>query len=44
MLPDVQGVIMADDGAQVMFTLRGRTFFEDDTGKQLLHTTFEADC
>ena len=36
-------VILADDGAQILFTLQGRTFFEDDTGKQLLHTTFEAE-
>jgi len=43
MLPDVHGVILTDDGAQILFTLQGRTFFEDDTGKQLLHTTFEAE-
>ena len=43
MLPDVHGVIMTHDGAEILFTLQGRTFFEDDTGKQLLHTTFEAE-
>lgn len=43
MLPDVPGVIMTHDGAEILFTLQGRTFFEDDTDKQLLHTTFEAE-
>jgi hypothetical protein len=43
MLPDAHGVIVTDDGAQIMFTLQGRTFFEDHTGKQLLLVTFEAE-
>ena len=41
-MPDTHGVILTDDGAQIMFTMQGRTFFEDDTGKQLLHAIFEA--
>jgi hypothetical protein len=43
MLPDAHGVIVTDDGALVMFTLQGRTFFENDTGKQVLTTLFEAE-
>jgi hypothetical protein len=43
MLPDAHGVIVTDDGALVMFTLQGRTFFENDTGKQVLTTIFEAE-
>lgn len=43
MLPDAHGVIVTHDGAEIMFTLQGHTFFEDDTSKQLLLTTFEAE-
>ena len=43
MLPDAHGVIVTDDGAQIMFTMQGLTFFEDNIGKQLLLTTFEAE-
>lgn len=43
MLPDTYGVIQTDDGATVMFSLQGRTFFEGETGKQLLVTLFEAE-
>lgn len=43
MLPDAHGVIRTDDGASVLFQLRGRTFFEEGTGKQLLSVLFDAD-
>ena len=43
MLPDAHGVIVTDDGALIMFSLQGRTFFEHDTGKQVLTTIFEAE-
>ena len=43
MLPDAHGVILTADGAQIMFSLEGRTFFEDEQGKQLLMVTFEAE-
>ncbi len=43
MLPDTHGVILTADGAQIMFSLQGRTFFEDEKGKQLLIVTFEAE-
>ncbi len=43
MLPNVHGVVRTHDGATVMFRLQGRTFFEEQTGKQLLFTTFEAE-
>ena len=43
MLPNAHGIIRTDDGAMVMFTLQGRTFFEGGTGKQLLHALFEAE-
>lgn len=43
MLPDTHGVVQTDDGATVMFSLQGRTFFDGDTGKQLLLTLFEAE-
>lgn len=42
MLPDVHGVIITSDGATIMFSMQGRTFFEASTGKQLLLTNFEA--
>lgn len=43
MLPDAHGVIFTDDGAVVMFSLQGRTFFEGGMGKQLLLIPFEAE-
>jgi hypothetical protein len=43
MLPDAHGVIRTDDDATVMFHLQGRTFFENETGKQLLTVLFEAE-
>lgn len=42
MLPNTHGVIQTDDSATVMFSLQGRTFFDGDTGKQLLLALFEA--
>lgn len=39
----IHGVLLTADGAQVMFSFRGRTFFEGEIGKQLLTVTFEAD-
>jgi hypothetical protein len=43
MVPDTHGVMVTDDGAAILFTFQGRTFFEGHTGKQLLHITFEAE-
>ena len=43
MLPDAHGVIRTEDGATVLFQLQGRTFFENQTGKQLLTVLFDAD-
>ena len=43
MMPNAYGVIRTDDGATIMFSLHGRTFFEGDMGKQLLLTMFEAE-
>lgn len=43
MLPDAHGVILTHDGATVMFSLQGRTFFEETIGKQTLLTLFEAE-
>ncbi len=43
MLPDAHGVITTDDGALIMFTLRGRTSFAGDVGAQLLWVTLEAE-
>jgi hypothetical protein len=44
MLPDAHGVIMTDDGAAVLFSLQGRTVFEQEQGKQLLSVIFEAEA
>lgn len=44
MLPDTHGVIATDDGALVLFSLQGRTFFEAERGKQLLTVLFESDA
>jgi hypothetical protein len=43
MVPDAHGVILTHDGATVMFSLQGLTFFEEGIGKQLLHALFEAE-
>lgn len=43
MVPDTHGVIVTDDGAAIHFRFQGRTFFEQQTGKQLLHISFEAE-
>lgn len=43
MVPDAHGIIRTHDGATVMFSLQGRTFFEGDIGKQTLLALFEAE-
>jgi hypothetical protein len=43
MLPNFQGVIVTEDQALIMLSVQGRTFFEDDAGKQLLTAFFETD-
>lgn len=43
MLPDAHGIILTNDHALIMFTLQGRTVFENGLGKQLLSVTFEAE-
>ncbi len=44
MLPDVRGLIRTDDGASILFELRGRTVFGDDgLGRQNLVGWFEAE-
>jgi hypothetical protein len=44
MLPNVRGLITTDDGASILFELRGRTSFGDDgLGRQNLVGWFEAD-
>jgi hypothetical protein len=48
MLPSVRGVILSDDGAEVMFDLTGRTVFVEQPsggtlGRQLLMTLFESE-
>jgi hypothetical protein len=43
MLPDAHGVILTDDRAAIMFTLQGRTVFEQQQGKQLLSVIFETE-
>jgi hypothetical protein len=44
MLPDAHGVIVTHDQALIMFTLQGRTVFEQEQGKQLLSGIFEAEA
>ena len=44
MLPDAHGIIVTNDHAVIMFTLQGRTFFEEGLGKQLLSILFEAEA
>ena len=44
MLPDAHGIILTHDHAVIMFTLQGRTVFEQEQGKQLLSVIFEAEA
>jgi hypothetical protein len=44
MLPDAHGIIVTHDHAVIMFTLQGRTIFEQEHGKQLLSVSFEAEA
>jgi hypothetical protein len=43
MLPNAHGVIVTHDNALILFTLQGRTVFEQGQGKQLLSVIFEAE-
>ena len=44
MLPNVRGLVRTDDGASILFELRGRTIFEgDEPGRQNLVGWFESD-
>ena len=44
MLPNVRGLITTQDGASILFELRGRTIFEgDEPGRQNLVGWFESD-
>lgn len=43
MLPDAHGVIVSPDQAVILFTIRGRTAFEGDVGRQLLSVLFESE-
>lgn len=42
-LPDAHGAIETNDGASVLFHLRGRTRMESDVGLQNLVATFESE-
>lgn len=47
MLPDIQGVIVTEEGALIAFSMRGRTVWvpspdEGTVGSQMLHISFEA--
>ena len=44
MIPDAHGVIETHDNAIILFTLQGRTVFEQGQGKQLLSVIFEAEA
>jgi hypothetical protein len=44
MLPDAHGIIFTSDRCFIMFTLQGRTIFEQGVGKQLLNVIFEAEA
>ena len=44
MLPDAHGIILTHDHAVIMFTLQGRTVFEQGQGKQLLGVIFETEA
>jgi Protein of unknown function (DUF3237) len=45
MLPNARGLITTDDGASILFELRGRTIFDEDdpSGRQNLVGWFEAE-
>lgn len=43
MLPDAHRVIMTEEGAAILFSLQGRTFFAQGQGVQLLMVLFEAE-
>ena len=48
MLPCARGIVLTDDGAEVMFNLTGRTVFREQpsgekAGRQLLMTLFETE-
>jgi hypothetical protein len=43
MLPNLRGLINTQDGASIIFELRGRTIFEGDAGWQNLVGWFESD-
>jgi len=42
-LPDVHGIIRTKDDAVVLFSLQGRTVFQDGKGVQLLTVLFDAE-
>lgn len=44
MIPNAHGIIITDDNAVIIFTLEGRTVFEQNRGKQLLRVIFEAEA
>ena len=44
MIPEAHGVIVTQDKAIILFTLQGRTVFEQEQGKQLLSVIFEAEA
>ena len=44
MLPDAHGIIVTNDNALILFTLQGRTVFDQSQGKQLLSVIFEAEA
>jgi len=44
MLPDAHGIIVTHDQALILFTLQGRTVYEQEQGKQLLSVIFEAEA
>ncbi len=44
MLPDVHGLILTEDGAEIMLSMQGRTvWYPDGSGGQLLTALFEAE-
>ena len=43
MLPDLHGVINTQDDAVILFSMTGRTYFVNNTGRQLLVPVFEAE-
>lgn len=44
MLPDAHGIIVTNDHCAIIFTLQGRTVFEQEQGRQLLSVIFEAEA